>query len=394
LNQIEGANIGLTVTDDSANDRVNLTVALASVPAHTHAEADVTGLATDLAGKAPLSHTHAEADITGLVTDLAGKAAAVHTHSSSQITDATAAATPGAVVLRDGSGGASFAYAAANNLWAYLDSHLNSIECGPFGSVGGPFENMAKYSEDFSVATWDKNGGSCSVSANAAAAPDGNQTADQITASTAVPVLQQQIAALTAGGTYTFYVGARVASGTRKVSIAIVDNGYAAYLAGPTQVTRTTTWQRFRITGTLAAGQTGLWIVVRQFDGNGDDWTTGSILLWGACLQEGTDPKKAYARTFGFQARPVAAGLAVGSVLVVGKDATESPLRVAGPGSSLADHTLLEVLANGELVVGVGNGYRFAEIVGASNPSGWSGMLKVKNAAGVTAGYILLYSNP
>jgi hypothetical protein len=185
-----------------------------------------------------------------------------------------------------------------------------------------------------------------------------------------------------------------VASGTRKVSIAIVDNGYAAYLAGPTQVTLTTTWQRFRITGTLAAGQTGLWIVVRQFDGNGDDWTTGSILMWGACLQEGNDPKKAYARTIGFQTRPVAAGCAVGSLLVVGKDSTESPVRVAGPGSSLADHTLLEVTANGELLVGAGNGYRFAEIVGASNPSGWSGMLKVKNAAGVTAGYILLYSNP
>jgi hypothetical protein len=394
LNLIEGASISLTGADDSANDRVNVTVALASVPAHTHAQADVTSLTTDLAGKAPLSHTHAEADITGLVTDLAGKAAAVHTHTSSQIIDATAAATPGTVVLRDGSGGASFAYAAANNLWAYLDSHLNSVECGPFGTVGGPYENMAKYSEDFSVATWDKNGGSCSMSANAAAAPDGNQTADQITASTAVPVIQQQIAGLSAGGTYTFYVWARVASGARKVSIAIVGNGYAAYLAGPTQVTLTAAWQRFRITGTLAAGQTGLWVVVRQFDGNGDDWTSGSILLWGACLQEGTDPKKAYARTFSLQARPVAAGCAVGSLLVLGKDSTESPLRVAGPGSSLADNTLLEVLANGELLVGAGAGYRLADIVGASNPSGWSGMLKVKNAAGVTAGYILLYSNP
>ena len=31
---------------------------------------------------------------------------------------------------------------------------------------------------------------------------------------------------------------------------------------------------------------------------------------------------------------------------------------------------------------------------GATNPSGWSGVLKVKNPAGATAGYILLYSNP
>ena len=112
LNLIQGANIGLTFLDAPTNDRVNVTVALASVPAHNHAESDVTNLATDLAakatlshthaqadvtglvtalaGKAPTSHTHAEADITGLVTDLAGKAASVHTHTSSQISDATA----------------------------------------------------------------------------------------------------------------------------------------------------------------------------------------------------------------------------------------------------------------------------------------------------------------
>jgi hypothetical protein len=111
------------------------------------------------------------------VTDLAGKAAAVHTHTSAQISDATANAT----ASMDGTGGASFAYAAVNNLWAYLDSHLNSVECGPFGIVGRPYENMAKYSEDFSVATWDKNGGTCTVSANSVAAPDGNQTADAVT---------------------------------------------------------------------------------------------------------------------------------------------------------------------------------------------------------------------
>ena len=79
------------------------------------------------------------------------------------------------------------------------------------------------------------------------------------------------------GGTYTFYMWAKVASGTRKVSLAIVNNAYGAYLAGPAQITLTTAWQRFKITGTLASGQTGLWIVVRQYDSNGDDWTTGAI---------------------------------------------------------------------------------------------------------------------
>ena len=246
------------------------------------------------------------------------------------------------------------------------------------------------------MATWDKNGGSSSVSANTASAPDGNTTADQITAATATPIIQQQVAGLTDGGTYTFYVWAKVASGTKNVSIAIVNNAYGAYLAGPTQIALTTAWQRFRITGTLAGGQTGLWIVMRQYDGNGDNWTSGTILLWGACLQQGSDPKKAYARTWAFQTAPGAAGVACGPLVVSAINSTDSPFKVRGPGSNLADHTLVEVTAGGELIVAgsTGNGYRLAELMGATNPSGWSGVLKVKNPAGATAGYILLYSNP
>jgi hypothetical protein len=40
---------------------------------HTHAQADVTNLVTDLAGKAPTVHTHAQSDVTGLVAALAAK---------------------------------------------------------------------------------------------------------------------------------------------------------------------------------------------------------------------------------------------------------------------------------------------------------------------------------
>lgn len=249
---------------------------------------------------------------------------------------------------------------------------------------------MAKYSEDFSVGTWDKNGGTCTVSANSVVAPDGNQTADAVTASGAAGLIRQNIAGLVANGQYTFYVWLKVPSGTMSVSIGILDNGWTTWLAGPTAVTLTTSWQRFKITGTMTGGATSLWIAIGHYS---DTWTSGETFhAWGACLQQGNDPKKAYARTWGYQAGPVAAGVACGPLLVAGKDTSESPLKVRGPGSNLADHTLLEVLANGELLVG--SGYRLAEIVGASNPSGWSGCIKVKNPAGVTAGYILLYSNP
>jgi len=191
-------------------------------------------------------------------------------------------------------------------------------------------------------------------------------------------------------------VWARVASGTKQVSLAIVNNAYGAYLAGPTSITLTTTWQRFKITGTLAGGQTGLWVVVRNYTANSDTWTSGDIILWGACLQQGTDPKNGYARTWAAQTSLVAAGIACGAVVISAKDNAESFLRVYGPGSNLADHTLVEVTAGGELIIagGAGNGYRLAELMGATNPSGWSGVLKVKTPAGATAGYLLLYSNP
>ena len=249
LNLIEGANITLTVADDSGNDRANVTVAAASgastynllsathpdtvaaapvlgdrvaangtpawarlagnatatwkflrqtgtstvsalpawdtllagdLPAHTHAESDVTSLATDLTNrpvkggawpvsKAAVINSSGQLDgAAGTATDCvlvngtsAAKANVAHTHAATDIvsgtldnarTSGTASATASTLVLRNGSDGASFGYLAANNQRAYLGSHFQSFECGAFQTVGGAFENMAKYSEDFTVA--------------------------------------------------------------------------------------------------------------------------------------------------------------------------------------------------------------------------------------------------
>ncbi len=62
--------------------------------AHTHLKADITDFAhthteseiTDLGNYAVVGHTHAQADITGLVTALAGKSAVGHGHNLSEIT--------------------------------------------------------------------------------------------------------------------------------------------------------------------------------------------------------------------------------------------------------------------------------------------------------------------
>jgi hypothetical protein len=387
------AGAGVTVAALQASD----------LPAHTHAASAITsgtmalargGSNADLSATGPgfLKQAAAGANVT--VAALAAGDLPSHTHASAQISDATANATASTVVLRDGSAGANFGYVGANNLSAYLDSHLQSVESGPYGTVGGPYENMLKYSEDFSVGTWDRNGGTCTVSANSVVAPDGNQTADAVTASGAAGLIRQNVAGLVANGQYTFYVWLKVPSGTMTVSLGILDNGWTTWLTGPTAVTLTASWQRFKVNATMTGGATALWVAIGHYT---DGWTAGQVFhAWGACLQQGSDPKRGYTRTWGYQTAQANAGLACGPTVVSAINSTDSPLKVRGPGSNLSDHTLLEVTAGGELIIagGTGNGYRLAELMGATNPSGWSGVLKVKNPAGVTAGYILLYSNP
>ncbi|MBI4907302.1 MAG: carbohydrate binding domain-containing protein [Acidobacteria bacterium] len=362
-------------------------LAAADLPGHTHAASDI------MSGELPHKVQKDGTDVgtrraLNLVQGTRVSLAAADDPANDRVSVTIGASPPDAGEITNALG-----YVPANLAGEHF---TGSIDCGPHQTIGGRLENMAKHSEDFAAATWDKNGGSCSATANAIIAPDGNQTADVVTAVTTTPVIQQQIAGLADGGTYTFYIWARVPSGTRKISLAIVNNAYATYLTGPTQVTLTTSWQRFKITSTLEAGQAGLWIVVRQHAANGDDWTTGDIHLWGACVQQGNDPQKAYARTWASQAPHVASGIASGPTVIAAPNTTTSPLKIHGPGSNLADSALLELTANGELILagGVGNGYRMAELMSATNPSGWAGVLKVKTPTGATVGYILLYSNP
>ena len=362
-------------------------LAAADLPGHTHPASDI------VSGELPHKVQKDGSDVgtrraINLVQGARVSLAAADDPANDRVSVTIAASPPEAGEITNALG-----YVPADRAGEHF---AGPVDCGPHQTIGGPLENMAKHSEDFAAASWDKNGGSCSVTSNSIIAPDGNQTADVVTAVTDTPVIQQQIAGLADGGTYTFYNWARVASGTRKVSVAIGNNAYAAYLAGPAQVTLTTSWQRFKIAGTLASGQTGLWIVVRQYAANSDDWTMGAIHLWGACLQQGDDPQKAYARTWASQTPHLASGFTAGPTVIAAPDSATSPLKIHGPGSNLADSALLEVTANGELILagGSGNGYRFAELGAASNPSGWSGVLKVKTPSGTTVGYILLYSNP
>jgi len=68
---------------------------------------------------------------------------------------------------------------------------------------------------------------------------------------------------------------------TKQVSIAIVNNSYEAYLAGPASILLTTAWQRFKITGTLVSGQTKVSPLSRPFFARNQLSTGGSDFLWG-----------------------------------------------------------------------------------------------------------------
>ena len=198
-----------------------------------------------------------------------------------------------------------------------------------------------------------------------------------------------------ANGQYTFYVWLKVASGTMTVSLGILDNGWTTWLAGPTAVTLTTSWQRFKVTATMTGGATGALGGDRPLHGRLDGGPrvpcVGRVPPAGQRSEARHTPGRGATRL-----RRCSREWRAGQPSSPRVNSTDSPFKVRGPGSNLADHTLLEVTAGGELIIAgsTGNGYRLAELMGATNPSGWSGVLKVKNPAGVTAGYILLYSNP
>ena len=100
---------------------------------HTHAQSDVTGLTTALAGKAPSSHTHAQSDVTNLTSDLAGKAALSHSHAAADVTSGTFAlarigsGTAGAGKYVDGGTGAwTTLPASSGGTWGTITGTLSS----------------------------------------------------------------------------------------------------------------------------------------------------------------------------------------------------------------------------------------------------------------------------
>ena len=141
------------------------------------------------------------------------------------------------------------------------------------GKVKWAPHNLLTNSENFDAASWTK-AGTCTVTANTAAAPNGTTTADTITLGSGVAVATQNITLLS-GVSYTLGMWVRSVSGTAVFRLTYFD-GSSSVISS--DFTATTTWQLFThtVTGSGAAGNVG----IRE----GSATAAATLYAWGAHL--------------------------------------------------------------------------------------------------------------
>ena len=150
--------------------------------------------------------------------------------------------------------------------------------------------NLLTKTEAFNdTGAWTKPA-SVTVNADAATAPNGTLTADQlVTVATQDNYIAQTVAGVNATGrTWSFSFYAKCDSGTKTVPVFIDDgNGVFAVNPATTTVNVTTSWQQFTVSGTqTSTSQTA----VRAGIGGFGSWRAGdSIYIWGADLRVAND---------------------------------------------------------------------------------------------------------
>lgn len=175
-------------------------------------------------------------------------------------------------------------------------------------ATGTTRTNLALRSEEADNATWTKVG--TTVTANSAACPDGAVTADSLieTTATSAHYLQQSIT-LASGSIYTFSVFAKIASGTRQITLRATTSSFAttqtarfngstgalvSSAGGVTAVAQDIGggWWRFAMTTVATTGTAGIWRInlsdgsaaVPSYTGNG----TSGYFIWGAQVELGS----------------------------------------------------------------------------------------------------------
>ncbi len=142
------------------------------------------------------------------------------------------------------------------------------------GSIG-TFENLLKNSEQFNSSGWAS--GSISTATNNDDAPDGNHTADTLTATGGGANIYQDSGIAAANTTFTGSVWMKVTSGSQPVTLKLYPSSGTSFTSA---VTVTTAWQRFSVTGTFGASDTG----TTRFQLTGI-LNGAAIIVWGAQLE-------------------------------------------------------------------------------------------------------------
>jgi hypothetical protein len=141
-------------------------------------------------------------------------------------------------------------------------------------------ENLLTYSRNFDNTIWTMNQ-ITRPSGGTIVAPDGTTTAEALIPASATDAYTIQGFAGRIGATYTGSVWLKVPSGTKTINIYIADGGGNFTLQS---VNITTTWTRFTVTRTIAAGATGPSLQI----GGGGSWTAGEIDAWESQVDEGS----------------------------------------------------------------------------------------------------------
>ena len=137
--------------------------------------------------------------------------------------------------------------------------------------------NLVLYSEQFDNVEW-KILNSASVSANTTTAPNGTLTADTLTFSaSAISCIYQTISSPQGSTTLSIY--AKVASGTKQFRLRI--DSPSGNISD--NFTATTEWQRFEFKVSTLGQGVNFYII------NADTATSGSLFIWGAQLEQGSN---------------------------------------------------------------------------------------------------------
>jgi len=148
--------------------------------------------------------------------------------------------------------------------------------------VGRWLGNQLYYSEEVQQSQWAKGG--VSVSANAATAPDGTNTADRVTSSANGRVYQRNPDASMVGEK-TFSVWVKAVSGTVAFQVKVTDG--LGTVENEVAYTADTNWKRYFVTGIAQEHGYGAEIGVNSITG---------IDIWGMQIVDGTTPG-AYTKT-------------------------------------------------------------------------------------------------